>query len=178
MCIHPKVQLFAVMDKRCPDCVVQAEKIVLKAKYNFEKFRLESFQLWPVSYINPRELARNGFYFTGKADIVRCNFCDVMVYGWEAEDSVFIEHSRYSGSCPFLTGHADRNIPLATLNTPEPSPISTHNSSPAVSRPDTPEPGPSRDHRRPDRGYDVPPNMDRFSRPQPERIRWIPKFFS
>lgn len=149
------------MDKKCPDCVLQAEKIVLKLKYNFEKFRLESFYGWPVPYIQPQDLAANGFYYTNKADIVKCNFCNVAMYNWEAMDNVEEEHRRLRPTCPFVFGFAFDDIPLVVQQSPlQANPTPT----PSV----TPEP---------QRGYDVPPQRMPTEEEARSRINWIPSFF-
>jgi len=67
-----------------------------------EKYRIESFQNWPVPYINVRELAANGFYYTGCCDVVECRFCRLRLNNWEADDDVVEQHNKFASYCPFL----------------------------------------------------------------------------
>lgn len=67
-----------------------------------EKFRIESFYKWPAAFIDVRQLAKAGFFYTGVSDIVQCAFCGVKVLDWEAEDDPIKEHERWAGCCKFL----------------------------------------------------------------------------
>ena len=40
-------------------------------RMKFERERIASFQRWPVSFIDPKECARAGFFFYGNRDKVR-----------------------------------------------------------------------------------------------------------
>ena len=166
MCLHSEVHLFSTMDRSCPDCVQDAERLILKVKYNFEKFRLESFAGWPLPYIDPRDLAANGFYSLRNGDLVKCNFCDVVIHEWEAGDDAMFEHQRYQPHCPMVLGRATKNIPLEPYQTAAPPPTPTPSASNGSTVGD-PEP---------ERGYDVPPDMSRQRAPQ-QRISWIPSIF-
>ncbi|KAF4525546.1 hypothetical protein B566_EDAN012953, partial [Ephemera danica] len=82
--------------------------------YRFEKHRLISFLLcsdWQAP-VNPYDLAKSGFYWTGDADAVRCIFCRVEIRNWEDDDTADGEHRRWSGSCPFMNGRNVGNAPL------------------------------------------------------------------
>lgn len=51
---------------------------------NYEVNRKNTFNdVWPHAYINPRLLARTGFYYIGPYDQVKCNFCGLQVHSWE-----------------------------------------------------------------------------------------------
>ena len=87
-----------------------------KLKMSFEKFRLESFINWPVPFISPKTLANNGFYYLGIGDRIRCNFCDIQIHEFKAEDIPSVEHQKFSPNCPFLSNSCNTakcgNIPL------------------------------------------------------------------
>jgi hypothetical protein len=71
---------------------------------NFEKNRIESFKNFPNNWMDVKELANFGFYFTGVNDCVKCNFCGIGLHKWEAIDDVFYEHKRWSPNCPLING--------------------------------------------------------------------------
>ncbi|XP_052861636.1 death-associated inhibitor of apoptosis 1-like [Anopheles cruzii] len=80
---------------------------------NREICRLGTFtSSWPVSFINPSELARYGFFYTGIADRVKCYFCEVEVGMWEEQDNVITEHLRWSPRCPLLRKRTTNNVPI------------------------------------------------------------------
>ena len=77
------------------------------------KNRLGSFKNWPIPYIDVRELAKDGFYYTGYSDIVECRFCRLRLYRFEADDDVKEEHHLHAPYCPFLrTPYETDNIEL------------------------------------------------------------------
>lgn len=77
-----------------------------------EKNRLLTFSNWPNSAIDPKELAKAGFYSTHFEDAVRCAFCDVEICRWEEGDNAMADHQRWSNTCPFVRGFNVGNIPL------------------------------------------------------------------
>ena len=79
-----------------------------------ENSRLNSFINWPSSApVRPHDLARQGFYFTGSGDRVKCIFCGVVLKQWATGDKVETEHRKFSSGCPFLTGQDVGNIPAS-----------------------------------------------------------------
>lgn len=75
---------------------------------NFEQERLNTFtDKWKIPYIEPKALAKNGFYYIESQDndCVQCNFCKIMLYKWEEKDDVVMEHYRASPDCIFLKQH-------------------------------------------------------------------------
>ncbi|XP_065342663.1 death-associated inhibitor of apoptosis 2-like [Cloeon dipterum] len=71
--------------------------------YYFEAHRLYSLLKkndW--QYVGPFSLAKNGFFYTGDGDNVRCVFCNLEVRGWEEGDTADGEHRRWNPNCPFL----------------------------------------------------------------------------
>ncbi|XP_056395499.1 baculoviral IAP repeat-containing protein 1-like isoform X2 [Hyla sarda] len=72
--------------------------------YSTEEARLSSFTNWPFySRIQPVLLARAGFYFTGRRDIVQCFSCDGCLGHWEENDDPWKEHAKWFPECEFLT---------------------------------------------------------------------------
>jgi hypothetical protein len=58
--------------------------IVFCVSHRYEKNRLISFldaNWWAP--VDPGDLAKFGFYWTGIADVGRCTFCRLEVRGWE-----------------------------------------------------------------------------------------------
>lgn len=67
-----------------------------------EAHRLSTFKDWPCSFLKPAELAKAGFYYTNKADIVKCAYCAVEIGEWEQGDNIITEHKKWSPYCIFL----------------------------------------------------------------------------
>lgn len=58
---------------------------------------------WPnTATPEPRELAEAGFFYTGFGDCVRCFFCGTGLRHWDADDSPWTEHARWSKDCAFV----------------------------------------------------------------------------
>ncbi len=93
-------------------------------KYRTEAARLETFLTWPIpSKVEGYRLAKAGFYYLQEMDKVfflftiilssvkfhisflqvRCAFCGIDAYNWEAGDDPIVEHRRHSPMCPFLS---------------------------------------------------------------------------
>ena len=74
-------------------------------------FRKKSFK-WPRDCpIKPVELAKAGFYFTGRRDMVECHVCHVQLKLWKPGDTAEGEHRFYSPLCPIVAAKADTKQP-------------------------------------------------------------------
>ncbi|NXL27181.1 BIR7B protein, partial [Glaucidium brasilianum] len=68
-----------------------------------EEMRLSTFQSWPqYTDMNPEQLARAGFFYTGQGDVVRCFYCDGGVRNWSFGDDPWREHAKWYPGCEFL----------------------------------------------------------------------------
>lgn len=67
-----------------------------------EEERLKTFENWPVTFLRPEVLAKNGFYYLGRGDEVRCAFCKVEIMKWVEGDDPASDHQRWAPQCPFL----------------------------------------------------------------------------
>lgn len=67
-----------------------------------EDERIKTFEKWPVSFLSGDELARNGFYYLGRGDEVRCAFCKVEIMKWVEGDDPAKDHQRWAPQCPFV----------------------------------------------------------------------------
>lgn len=78
-----------------------------------EDERLKTFDKWPLTFLSPQTLAKNGFYYLGRGDEVRCAFCKVEIMKWEEGDDPAKDHQLWAPQCPFLRRHAGvGNVPL------------------------------------------------------------------
>lgn len=78
-----------------------------------EEARLKTFdRKWPHSFLEPRILAKIGFYYIGPYDQVKCYFCKVEIGRWEAEDNEVTEHIRWSPNCPLIKRRETTNVPI------------------------------------------------------------------
>ncbi|XP_076245581.1 baculoviral IAP repeat-containing protein 8 isoform X2 [Calliopsis andreniformis] len=80
--------------------------------YHFETARLQSFENWPVPYIEPEKLAANGFYYTGENDKVRCFECLLEINQWVEGDNPMVDHQRWSPRCRFIRKLPCGNVPI------------------------------------------------------------------
>nr|BDT62825.1 MAG: baculoviral IAP repeat-containing protein [Metapenaeus joyneri majanivirus] len=80
----------------------------------FEKNRLETFQnnLWPHEWLNPQELAADGFSYLGTKDHCICFFCKGIIGAWERGDTPRGEHCLHFPSCEFIRGLRPDNVPI------------------------------------------------------------------
>lgn len=67
-----------------------------------EEERMKTFNKWPVSFLSAEQLARNGFYYLGRGDEVRCAFCKVEIMRWVEGDDPARDHQRWAPQCPFV----------------------------------------------------------------------------
>ncbi|KFV72894.1 Baculoviral IAP repeat-containing protein 7-B [Struthio camelus australis] len=96
-----------------------------------EEMRLSTFQSWPqYTEVHPEQLARAGFFYTGRGDMVRCFYCDGSVRNWEFGDDPWREHAKWYPRCEFLLQSRGREFVsgvqesfFSTLVSP--SPLST-----------------------------------------------------
>ncbi|KAF6197352.1 hypothetical protein GE061_020287 [Apolygus lucorum] len=70
--------------------------------YFDEIARLTTFYDWPHTDPSPTDLARAGFYYTGRTDICRCPFCRTEIGRWSEGDEPIADHERWSPQCRFL----------------------------------------------------------------------------
>lgn len=79
-----------------------------------ENHRLASFQnnMWINEFVNADELARVGFYFYKKPDVVKCYFCDIAIRDFEEGDTPIAEHIKWSPNCPLILRRVTPNIPI------------------------------------------------------------------
>lgn len=88
---------------------------VVREYLKHEEFRLKTFAMdppWPKEFIDVKQLAKAGFYYTFQEDYVQCAFCMGAVCRWERGDDPFYEHSINFRTCPFIMGGDVGNVPL------------------------------------------------------------------
>ncbi|XP_035664363.1 baculoviral IAP repeat-containing protein 3-like isoform X2 [Branchiostoma floridae] len=82
-------------------------------QYKSEQRRVDSYVTWPAwAPLQPRELAKAGFFYTGSDDRVQCFCCQGILRNWEAGDRAMNEHRRHFSSCPFVLNFNVGNIPI------------------------------------------------------------------
>jgi hypothetical protein len=75
-----------------------------------EELRLKSYDDWPVTFMDPKQMAEAGLYYTCNDDMARCPFCKVVMGGWEPGDDPLDRHKRLRPSCSFVVKHADEGV--------------------------------------------------------------------
>lgn len=71
--------------------------------------RIKTFLNWPNNQISKDNLAKAGFIYTGKDDIVICPFCKVEGFRWVTGDNPMEDHRIWSPNCPYLRNNVDRD---------------------------------------------------------------------
>ena len=79
--------------------------------------RLQTFISWDKNVpVKPKDLAHNGFYFKGFADVVVCAYCMLELRNWEKGDDVKREHMRHSPKCSILETALDLSDSTSVSN--------------------------------------------------------------
>ena len=69
----------------------------------YDVVREQTFEHWPHQMKQKsRDLAQNGFFYTGRGDRVTCLYCDVTLKQWDVSDRIEIEHSKWGPNCLFV----------------------------------------------------------------------------
>ncbi|QOD39974.1 iap-3 [Matsumuraeses phaseoli granulovirus] len=79
-----------------------------------EEARLLTFDGWPLTYLSAAQLAKNGFYYLGRSDEVRCAFCKVEIMRWAQGDDPAEDHKKWAPQCPFVKKNTQAE-PVSTL---------------------------------------------------------------
>lgn len=77
-----------------------------------EEERLKTFSNWPIGNIDPKELAKCGFYYMKTGDEIRCAFCGLQMSTWEQDWNPTHLHRERSVECDFINERDCGNIPL------------------------------------------------------------------
>ncbi|XP_072019049.1 LOW QUALITY PROTEIN: baculoviral IAP repeat-containing protein 3-like [Amphiura filiformis] len=90
----------------------------------YEVTRLSTFRNWPsMAPVTPSALARAGFFYTGRDDIVECFICQGQIRDFEYGDTAMGEHKKHFPKCPFVKNKNHGNVPMA--GTPDFSKVAT-----------------------------------------------------
>ncbi len=96
-----------------------------------EDDRLATFRRWPkADVVQPFQLARAGFFYTGKGDTVQCAFCCGRLQEWQSGDDPVREHREHFPDCPLTgrggareqpeSGSQERSTVEVVMTTPSP----------------------------------------------------------
>ncbi|GAB1602335.1 hypothetical protein Ahia01_000512600 [Argonauta hians] len=99
---------------------INSEKVINSNKnkmLDMQK-RLDTFKNWNKSVpVTPTDLAKNGFYYLGYGDVVKCAYCSVQLCNWKENDDVHKEHTRFSPKCPNLESFMKMDLKRELSNT-------------------------------------------------------------
>lgn len=90
--------------------------------YRMEEVRLQSYENWPVPFMDPGKMAAAGFYYTGESDKVRCFECKVEICQWLEGDNPMADHQRWQEQCRFIRKIPCGNVPIGESPTSIPTP--------------------------------------------------------
>ena len=64
--------------------------------------REQTFEHWPRQIAQePKDLIKNGFFYTGHGDRVTCFYCNLTLKQWETDDCIEVEHMKWEPNCMF-----------------------------------------------------------------------------
>uniref|UniRef100_H2ZHY1 Uncharacterized protein n=1 Tax=Ciona savignyi TaxID=51511 RepID=H2ZHY1_CIOSA len=98
-------------------CTSSSAGVDYSIKYN----RLESLETFPSSHVNPIQLAKYGFYYTGFEDNVICFSCQNSVRNWKQGDREG-DNKWHKPNCAFFNSLSMRPGSSTTVNTISPIP--------------------------------------------------------
>ena len=70
--------------------------------YADEDVRRNTFGYFLNCNVSVEELAKSGFYYLGKSDLVQCFHCGIIIMSWEEGDRPDQEHQKHSSLCEFI----------------------------------------------------------------------------
>lgn len=76
-----------------------------------EADRLETFENFPLHFLDSYKLAKSGCYNLGGYKGVQCYFCKVIIRRWYPSDDEIQRHLKKGPKCPLLTLKRTCNIP-------------------------------------------------------------------
>ncbi|GFU71737.1 death-associated inhibitor of apoptosis 1 [Trichonephila clavipes] len=59
------------------------------------------YRNWPLLMLNPKQLAKCGFYYTGVLDVVTCYCCNGSLGNWKSDDPL-TEHEKFFPHCEYM----------------------------------------------------------------------------
>lgn len=76
-----------------------------------EHNRVKSFASanWTCTNLNKYDLARNGFYYLGEGDSIRCVYCQLMLQQINVFDDIESLHQRFGTKCPIVLNILEPN---------------------------------------------------------------------
>ena len=84
---------------RDPDNTTNVPEFTL-TELKDEQNRIATFKNWPVSFLNPIDMAKAGFYYLQKQDQAKCAWCGGAIGQWEQGDEPMFEHRKFFPNCP------------------------------------------------------------------------------
>ncbi|KAF6029118.1 IAP1 [Bugula neritina] len=87
--------------------------------------RIQTFlaKRWPRNRFSFEELAKAGFYFTGKLDCVACYFCSATLKRWNEKDDPWERHAQINPLCPHLINNRPDIIDLILTKSNQSQPV-------------------------------------------------------
>ncbi|CAG9769571.1 unnamed protein product [Ceutorhynchus assimilis] len=86
---------------------------VIPENLDFTKYedRIKSYVNWPNRDISKEALAKAGFYYKNRNDIVQCPYCHIEGYQWMAGDEPMEDHRTWSPNCAFVMNSVEPDSP-------------------------------------------------------------------
>lgn len=104
-----------------PVCMMKlmiASPFIASVMMNLEESRLKTFSNWPVNApVDPKRIAKAGFYYTGQNLEVQCFSCSRRISEWNYNDTVMTLHRELDPVCPFVLSPVHSgNVPITVYN--------------------------------------------------------------
>lgn len=89
---------------------------LLSESVRYETYQTIMGRAWTADFESARELAQDGFYYTGELGRVACIFCNLVHHMSYIRDLHWIEHRLTRPMCPFIRGDDVGNIPISQFS--------------------------------------------------------------
>ena len=78
-----------------------------------ESDRIATFKNWPYDFHDPKNLAKNGFYFIEEKEKIKCAFCGVIISKLDVNDDPVMKHKTLLNRFKdLLKCNSYKNIPI------------------------------------------------------------------
>lgn len=78
------------------------QKISVHTDMTKYESRLRTYKEWPLSFISAKQMSKAGFYYYGKQDNVKCEFCSIELGYWQRGEDPTDEHKKKSPHCAYF----------------------------------------------------------------------------
>ncbi|XP_041369490.1 baculoviral IAP repeat-containing protein 7-A-like [Gigantopelta aegis] len=105
-------KLFQIQSDAIGSCNGPTQSNAKHSEFSDYTKRLDSFRHWTAVFPHqsPQHMAKEGFFFLGTLDRVRCFYCGITLRDWDEEDDPYEAHLEWSEDCNFIKQRRQEKI--------------------------------------------------------------------